>query len=145
MAARPLAESLVNGFLLAAEHSHSATIAAAAAAAEPTQPATVRKAIEFMEADPQASLSVSDLAAQCGVSVRALQLGFQRHVGTSPMSYLRDVRLRRADAELCAVASPDETVASIAPRWGFTHPERFAAVYEARYGRLPGQILRAAR
>jgi AraC-like DNA-binding protein len=145
LVARPLAESLVNGFLLAAAHSRSAAIAAAVAAAPaPARPATVRKAIELMEADPRAPLSVSDLAAECGVSARALQHGFRHHVGLSPMSYLRDARLRRADAEL-RTAAPDDTVAAIARGWGFAHLGRFAAAYEAKYGQPPGRTLRAAR
>jgi AraC-like DNA-binding protein len=147
LVAQPLAQSLVNGFLLAAEHSCSPAIAAAAAAAmipEPAAPVTIRKAIDLVEADPRAPLSVSDLASRCGVGSRALQRGFQRHVGMSPMAYVRDVRLRRADAELRA-APPSDTVASIARRWGFAHLGRFAAVYEARYGQSPGQTLRASR
>ena len=142
---RPLAESLVNGFLLAAQHSRSTAVAAAAAAVEPTPPATIRKAIDRIESDPREPLSVSDLADWCGVGARALQHGFQRHVGMSPMAYLRDARLRRADAELRAAATTDDTVASIARRWGFAHPGRFAAAYEAKYGQPPGRTLRAAR
>jgi AraC-like DNA-binding protein len=141
---RPLAESLVNGFLLAAPHSRSTAVAAAAAVAEPTPPDTVKKAIDLIEADPRAPLTVADLAASCGVGTRALQHGFQRHLGLSPMAYLREARLRQADAELRAAATGD-TVASIAHRWGFAHPGRFAAVYEAKYGQPPGRTLRAAR
>lgn len=144
LVSRPLAESLVNGFLLAAGHSRSAAVAAAAVAVEPTLPDTVRKAIDVIEADPQAPLTVSDLAASCGVGTRALQHGFQRHIGMSPMAYLRDSRLRQADAALRA-AAPGDTVASIAHRWGFAHQGRFAAVYEAKYGQPPGRTLRAAR
>ena len=44
-----------------------------------------------------------------------------------------------------AAATPDDTVASIARRWGFAHPGRFAAAYEAKYGQPPGRTLRAAR
>jgi AraC-like DNA-binding protein len=145
LVSRPLAESLVNGFLLAVRHSRSGAVAAAAASPKPTRPASIAQAIELMEADPQAPWAVSDLAARCGVSARALQLGFQRHVGMSPMSYLRDARLRRVDAELRAAAAPDDTVAAVARRWGFTHPGRFAAAYEAKYGQPPGRTLRSAR
>lgn len=63
----------------------------------------------------------------------------------SPMSYLRDARLRRADAELRAAVPPDDTVAAIARRWGFAHLGRFAAAYEARFGQPPGRTLLAAR
>ena len=145
LVAGPLGESLVNGFLLAAVHSRSVAVAAAAADVEPTRPATVNQAIELIEADPRAPWAISDLAARCGVSARALQLGFQRHVGLSPMSYLRDARLRRADAELRGAAGPDDTVAAVARRWGFTHLGRFAAAYEAKYGQPPGRTLRGAR
>jgi hypothetical protein len=70
LVSRPLAESLVNGFLLAAEHTRSAAVAASAAPVEPTRPATIQKAIELMETDPRAPLNVSELAASCGVSAR---------------------------------------------------------------------------
>jgi len=145
LVAAPLAESLVNGFLLAAVHSRSVAVAAAAADSEPTRPATVNQAIRLMEADLRAPWAVAELAARCGVSARALQLGFQRHVGLSPLSYLRDARLRRADAELREAAGPYDTVAAVARRWGFTHPGRFAAAYEAKYGQPPGRTLRDAR
>ena len=145
LVARPLAESLVNGFLLAAAHSRSVAVAAAAAAPGPSRPATVAQAIDLIEADPQSPWAVSDLAARCGVSARALQFGFQRHVGLSPMSYLRDARLRGADDELRAAAGPGDTVAAIARRWGFTHLGRFADAYEAKYGQPPGRTLRSAR
>jgi len=141
LVARPLAESLVNGFLLAAGNTRSAALAAAA---EPTRPAIIQKAIGLMEEEPLTPLNVADLADWCGVSPRALQLGFQRHVGVPPMAYLRDVRLRRADADLRA-PSPGDTVASVARRWGFAHLGRFAATYEARFGQPPGRTLRAAR
>jgi AraC-like DNA-binding protein len=79
-----------------------------------------------------------------GYASSAVVLSVQRHVGMSPMAYLRDARLRRADAGLRAAAAGD-TVASIARRWGFAHPGRFAAAYEAKHGQPPGRTLRAAR
>jgi len=141
LVAAPLADSLVRGFVLAAAPCSGSL----AATAGPARPASIRAAVDLMEADPQAALTVSALAARCGVSVRALQNGFRRHVGTSPMGYLRDVRLRRADAELRAADPSADTVAFIARRWGFAHLGRFAAAYEARYGQTPGRTLRDLR
>lgn len=138
LVAAPLADSLVNGFVLAAAPHSGPPVPAAS-------PASVRLAVELMDADPQAPLTVSSLAASSGVSVRALHDGFRRHVGTSPMAYLRGVRLRHADAELRAADPSSDTVAAIAGRWGFAHLGRFAATYEARYGQTPGRTLRAAR
>ena len=134
LVADPLAESVVNGFLLATTHSYSEALAAPIA---PARPAMVRVAIDLMEADPQAPITVSMLAAHCGVSVRVLQQGFQRHVGMSPLAYLRDVRLRRAHEDLLAADPFADTVASIAQRWGFAHLGRFAAAHETKYGHKP--------
>jgi AraC-like DNA-binding protein len=141
LVAAPLADSLVQGFLLAAAPGSGLRAAPGPAAG----PASVRMAVQLMDADPRAPLTVSALAARCGVSARALQDGFSRHLGTSPMAYLRDVRLRHADAELRAADPSSDTVAAIARRWGFAHLGRFAATYEANYGQTPGRTLRAAR
>uniref|UniRef100_UPI0034DAE5F1 helix-turn-helix transcriptional regulator n=1 Tax=Paractinoplanes polyasparticus TaxID=2856853 RepID=UPI0034DAE5F1 len=77
-----------------------------------------------------------------GVSERALQAGFQRYVGISPTTYLRQVRLDRVHEEL-RQADPDRTtVADVAQRWGFRHLGRFAGCYRARYGVSPSQTLK---
>lgn len=139
MVAAPLAESLIHGFLLAASHSHSAALREPALAAGP---AAIRSAVDLIEADPQASLTVSFLAARCGVSVRTLQNGFRRHLGMPPLAYLRDVRLRRAHEDLCAADPGTGSVAEVARRWGFGHLGRFAAAHEAKYGQTPLRTLR---
>jgi AraC-like DNA-binding protein len=138
LVAAPLADSLVRGFLLAAQPGFRPLGPVTEA-----WPAGVRKAVELMDADPRAPLTVSSLAASCGVSVRALQSGFRRHLGTSPMAHLRDVRLRGAHGELRSADPSSDTVAAIARRWGFAHLGRFASAYEARYGQTPGRTLRA--
>jgi AraC-like DNA-binding protein len=139
LVAAPLAESVVNGFLLAATHSLTGALAVSVAAA---RPAAVRTAIDVIEADPQAPLTLSVLAEHCGVGARALQKAFQQHLGMSPMEYLRDVRLRRAHEELRAADPYVDSVASVARRWGFAHLGRFAAAHEAKFGQKPLSTLR---
>jgi AraC-like DNA-binding protein len=85
---------------------------------------------------------VSLLAAQSHVTERALQQGFRRHIGMSPMAYLRQVRLRRAHQQLLESDATAETVAAVAKRRGFTNPRRFAAAYVTRYGESPASALR---
>ena len=63
-------------------------------------------------------------------------------MGISPMNYVRQVRLRHAHQELLASDPSVETVASIARRWGYTNPGRFAAAHAARYGETPADTLR---
>jgi transcriptional regulator GlxA family with amidase domain len=81
------------------------------------------------------------VAAHCNVSVRTLQDSFAKHVGQSPLQYLRSVRLARAHDALLAADPYENTVAAIAHRWGFTHPGRFAADHKSRFGEHPSRTL----
>ncbi|MFF3568640.1 AraC family transcriptional regulator [Nocardia jiangxiensis] len=137
----PLVESLIHGLLLVADHPYRQALDARA---EPARPAAIRDAMAIIEAGPHLSLTISILARQCHVSVRTMQEGFHRHLGMSPMAYLRVVRLRHAHRDLRSADPSHTTVASIARRWGFTHLGRFAAAYKTMYGQTPLQTLRAA-
>jgi AraC-like DNA-binding protein len=138
----PLVESLIHGLLLVADHPYRQALAAPA---EPGRPAAVRDAMDIIEAGPHLPLTTSALAKQCHVSVRTLQEGFQRHLGMSPMTYLRVARLRRAHRDLRVADPAHTTVTRIAHRWGFTHRGRFADAHQRMYGQTPLQALHAAR
>jgi AraC-like DNA-binding protein len=105
-------------------------------------PATVRRALEFIEAHAREPLTLEEIARSAGVGPRALQDAFRRHRGTTPLAHLRETRLDRAHRELQA-ADPagGATVAAIAARWGFAHRGRFADAYRRAYGRAPQQTL----
>lgn len=105
-------------------------------------PATLCRAIAFIEDHADQDISVADIAAAARVTIRALQYAFRRHRGTTPMGYLRTARLQYAHEDLLA-ADPTTgvTVTEIAARWGFFHPGRFARLYRAVYGRPPHQTL----
>jgi AraC-like DNA-binding protein len=139
MVGMPFAESLVRGLLLAADHSYRATLVGEVI--DPP-PRAIRTAIDIIETEAHLPLTISALAARSYVSVRSLQQGFRTHVGTTPMAYLREVRLRRAHQDLEASDPSVDTVASIAFRWGFANLGRFASAYAARYGELPVMTLR---
>lgn len=139
MVGMPFAESVVRGLLLATEHPHRAALEGEAADAAPW---AIRTAIEVIEAEADQPLTVSMLAERSCASVRALQQGFRRHLGTSPMAYLREVRLRRAHQDLLASDPSTVTVASVAYRWGFTNLGRFAAAHTERYREPPAVTLR---
>ncbi|MCU1691864.1 MAG: transcriptional regulator, AraC family [Frankiales bacterium] len=140
MVARPLANSLVRGLLYAAEHPYRQELHENTSAATP---AVIRRAIDLLEARPEYPFTVSEIARQSGSSVRTLQAGFERHLGTSPMAYLKNVRLGRAHADLLAGDPAESSVLDIMSRWGWTHVGRFAAVYRAAYGVNPSETLRS--
>ncbi|QLQ36358.1 helix-turn-helix transcriptional regulator [Micromonospora robiginosa] len=105
--------------------------------------AVVRRAQAYLHERAAEPITVPQVATACGVGPRGLQAAFQRHVGQSPLAYLRRVRLDRAHRDLLA-AEPGgaDTVARIALRWGWASPGRFAAAYRETYGRSPGETLR---
>jgi transcriptional regulator GlxA family with amidase domain len=112
--------------------------------AVPSHLSAIRLAIELIESCPELPLTTPVLAAWCNVSVRTLQYGFQRHMGISPMAYVREERLRRAHLDLRSADPCSTTVTEIAQRWGFTHQGRFSAAHKDRYGDTPAQVLRAS-
>jgi AraC-like DNA-binding protein len=106
-------------------------------------PSWTRRAADFMDAHAMEPISVTDIARAAGVTSRALQFAFRRYYGTTPGEYLRRVRLERAHLDLQAAdPTAGTTVKAIAARWGFAQPDRFAALYRARFGNPPSQTLR---
>jgi AraC-like DNA-binding protein len=104
--------------------------------------ATLRRAIAFIDEHPHRDIAVADIAAAAYVSVRAVQLAFRRHLGTTPMAYLRRVRLDRAHRDLLGADPAVTTVGQIAARWGFSDHSRFTAAYGQEYGHPPSSTLR---
>ncbi|TDU80483.1 AraC family transcriptional regulator [Streptomyces sp. KS 21] len=104
-------------------------------------PETVRRAVAFIESEPDAEIGLGEMAAAAGVTPRALQYAFRRHLGTTPTAYLRRVRLALAHADLLAADPSRDTVTAIANRWGFHHQGRFSAAYRAAYGGSPRRTL----
>lgn len=113
--------------------------------ARPPEPATLRRAIAYLEEHAHTDVDVADVAAAAGLGVRGLQMAFRRWRDTTPLAHLREVRLARAHQELRAAdaRTGGETVADIAARWHFTHPGRFSVTYRERYGCSPSETLRA--
>ncbi|MET8283437.1 AraC family transcriptional regulator [Micromonospora sp. NPDC005174] len=104
---------------------------------------TLRRAVSFMEENADRDISAADIANAAAVSLRAVQLAFRRHLGTTPMAYLRRIRLDRAHHDLVRADPRRETVSQIASRWGFASHSRFTARYHASYGVPPRETLHA--
>lgn len=99
---------------------------------------TLHRAIGFIEANPTLDMSVADIAHAAYVTTRAVQLAFRRHLNTTPMAYLRQVRLQHAHEQLRAATSGDGlTVSRVARDWGFANCSRFAQYYRAAYSVSP--------
>jgi AraC-like DNA-binding protein len=106
--------------------------------------ATLRRAQSFIEEHVGQDITAADIAAAAGVTIRAAQLAFRRHLDTTPMSYLRRTRLDRARRDIVdADPRGPETVTSIAGHWGFPNASRFARLYRTVYGVAPRDDFRA--
>ncbi len=102
----------------------------------------LRRAIDYIHGNCARDISMADIASAINVTPRAVQYMFRRNMGTTPMGYLRQVRLDRARHDLLAADPARDTVSGIATRWGFAHIGRFSQIYRAEFGESPSVTLR---
>jgi transcriptional regulator GlxA family with amidase domain len=106
----------------------------------------VRRAVELMHTRPDLAHAPASLAAAAGISVRSLHEAFRYHIGMTPMTYLRQLRLQHAHDELLRGEPTDSTVTDIAHRWGFVHLSRFArSTSNATGSLLPSRCAHGAK
>ncbi|MBT2501281.1 helix-turn-helix domain-containing protein [Curtobacterium sp. ISL-83] len=104
--------------------------------------ARLRAAVEHVHAHAAEDVTVAELSAVAGLSVRSVQESFRRVFDVSPLTYLRQVRLDRVRDELLMLDPSAGAVGDVARRWGFAHLGRFSAAYHERFGEYPKQTLR---
>ena len=104
-------------------------------------PAFVKRIERYIEDNAADPITMADLAEHAGVSSRSIFNGFRRYRNTSPMSYLKDVRMLRVHEELKRQGQSETTVTAVAFRWGFNHLGHFTTDYKKRFGESPSQTL----
>ena len=105
----------------------------------------VRRAVAEMRAHLAEPISIPEIASAAGVSVRGLQMVFQRQLGSVPLLHLRQLRLEAARADLTAEARSGTTVADVARRYGYANSGRFSTHYRDEYGEPPAATLQRVR
>jgi AraC-like DNA-binding protein len=121
---------------------HTASTDPTATDRNDARPATLRRALAYIDDHAGEPVTVADIAAAAHVTVRALQYAFRRHLDTTPLAHLRRVRLAHAHDDLRAADPLDgTTVTDVAARWGFFHAGRFAGLYRSAYGHPPHRTL----
>jgi AraC-like DNA-binding protein len=105
-------------------------------------PSHVKRVEEYISAHAAEPLTVAGLAAYAKVSASSLYAGFRDFRNSSPMAYLKHVRLQRVNQDLHNADQASETVAQIALRWGFRHLGHFATDYKKMFGESPSDTLR---
>ena len=100
-------------------------------------PYYVRKAEDYLRRHLREQITIEELARVAGVSTRALFWGFRRGRDTTPMAYLKKLRLDLARDTLLSAARTGASVTDVAMAVGFIHLSRFSSEYKARFGESP--------
>lgn len=94
-------------------------------------------------AAPQSPPSVIDLCDRLRISRRTVQNSFRAVTQTTPVNYIRCIRLNGVRRELIGTRAEELTIGDAASRWGFFHLSHFAADYQTLFGELPSRTRRA--
>jgi AraC family transcriptional regulator, ethanolamine operon transcriptional activator len=96
-------------------------------------------------ANVQEPLSIDALCARLRTSRRTLQDSFQKVAGTTPVDYLRSMRLNLVRRSLHGTLPGEVDIGEIATHAGFSQLSHFAHQYRLLFGELPSQTARADR
>jgi AraC-like DNA-binding protein len=107
-------------------------------------PLAVRRAQDYMAANTERAISMAEIAAAAGVSLRSLQDAYRKARGVTLGEGLLLLRLERFRSALLAVETHG-SVTDAAFAAGFGHLGRAAAAYKQRYGEAPSETLRRHR
>jgi len=102
-------------------------------------PYYVRRVETFIRENAREPLEFADLVAAAGTSTRTLHEGFRRFRNTTPMAYLRNIRLELARADLQKDGAG--SVTKVALDCGFSHLSKFSLDYQRRFGERPSETL----
>jgi AraC-like DNA-binding protein len=134
-------QMLLVAFLTANPHNFSDVLEREQPRPAPWQ---VRRVEEYIGANWNRPITVEALAAAAGASARSIFKAFRDSRNSSPMAFVKSVRLQHARRML---QQPDSTTTVVATAFacGFLNPGHFARDYRLAFGELPSATLGAAK
>ncbi|MGI9522238.1 MAG: AraC family transcriptional regulator [Hyphomicrobiaceae bacterium] len=136
-----LEDMIVVALLTGLHHSHSHMLDCQA---KPIGSYVAERTESYLVANSDNPISIENVAAVAGVSVRSLQRTFRRARGLTPMRFLKDVRLDKARSRL-SKGDRNASVTKVAMDSGFGHLGAFGADYRKRFGEPPSQTLQRSQ
>ena len=103
--------------------------------------AVMRRLENFLEANPDRTLHMTDLCAAAAASDRTLRILCHEHLGMSPTRYLWLRRMHLARRALRMADPTTTTVTEIATSYAFWELGRFAVAYRSLFGETPSATL----
>lgn len=104
--------------------------------------APIRAAQAYVAGHLTETITLTDLAAQAGVSVSRFKSRFRQETGIPPAEFVARQKLKRARALLL---QPGFTVTRVAFDLGFSSSQHFATVFSRFAGQSPRAFIRAHR
>jgi transcriptional regulator GlxA family with amidase domain len=129
---------LLSGLLSCLDHNYRDELARGS---DRMRPAYIAKAEAFIKENVRRPIAPEDIAAAVHVSTRALFAGFMTYLNTTPMRYLKDLRLEMVRQVLLKLEPQDTSVTTIAMDYGFVHLGHFCAAYQKKFGEQPRKTL----
>ncbi len=107
-------------------------------------PAKYRRAYRYlMENLERSDLSVREVAAEIGVTERALQSAFKNCLGSTPTEIIRQKRMERIRAELQREGVHGEpSLLGVATRWGVQNRSTLVKGYRRQFNEAPSDTLK---
>jgi AraC-like DNA-binding protein len=107
-------------------------------------PAKYRRAYRYLLDNLERSdLSVREVAAEVGVTERALQSAFKNSLGATPTEVIRQQRMERIHAALQSDAAQSEQgVLDVANKWGVQNRSTLANGYRRQFNEAPSETLK---
>jgi AraC-like DNA-binding protein len=103
-------------------------------------PRYVRVAEEYLRSHAREAPTLTEVATEVGVSVRALTGAFRSYRDQSPMGLLREIRMNGVRGDLLS-APAGATVSGVLRSWGYVNHGVFAQAYRRRFGEPPSATL----
>jgi AraC-like DNA-binding protein len=108
-------------------------------------PYYVRRVESYIREHARESITTDDLVAVGGASARSIYHGFRRFRSTTPMGYLKAVRLDMARAALArGRRQGNMSVTEVATNAGYGNLSQFSRDFKARFRESPSQTLAAS-
>jgi AraC family transcriptional regulator len=105
-------------------------------------PEKLRKVIDFIEANLDTTIGLSDLAVTTGLSPHHFARGFRAATGVSPYQFVLQRRLLRAQALLAETQMP---ISEVALAVGFSSQSRLTSAFRTRFQDTPAAYRRRTR
>src|SRR5579871_3259996 len=101
--------------------------------------AIVARFEDFLAANPDRAIYLTEICAAIGVAERTLCAACEEHLGMGPIRFLNLRRMHLAHRALLRADSSNTTVTTIATDHGFWELGRFSVTYRDLFGESPSE------